>query len=109
VSFDAADFLAGLFDGNPVPGRIAPEAGPHMSDNAPALEETAGGPTALADAPEPAPAPSGKPGTGPGPFEGWVLRPDVTGRKRPEQQEPRTARRNCQSANMIGGGRNGAS
>lgn len=55
MSFDAADFLAGLF-----------------GDGAAAVASP--GP-----APMPA-APAGEADAGPEPFEGWVLRPDVTGR-----------------------------
>jgi hypothetical protein len=48
------------------------------ADNAPALEEAPDSPTAAADTPDP--APTGEPDAGEDPFDGWVLRPDVTGR-----------------------------
>jgi len=63
VSFDAADFLAGLFGGG-----AAVVAGP----------EPAPSPEVLTT--ESAPAPSAEPDAGPDPFDGWVLRPDVYGR-----------------------------
>ena len=80
MDFDAMDFLTGLFRGDAVPSGIGRDLGPQMTDNASALEETAGGPTAPAGAPEPAPTPSGAPDADAAPFPGWILRPDVTGR-----------------------------
>jgi hypothetical protein len=62
------------------PMGIGPDPEPQASDNAPALEEKAGNPTATVDAPKPAPAPSGEPNAGRVPFPDWVLRPDATGR-----------------------------
>jgi len=80
MDFDATDFLTGLFGGAPAPSGMDRDAGPQVSDNAPALEETAGGPTAPADAPEPVPALPGDQDAGPAPFPGWILRPDIAGR-----------------------------
>jgi len=67
MSLDVAAFLVGLFDGSPVTSDIGspPEA---LAPNGPAATDSSEAP---ADAlSEPAP----------GPFDGWTLRPDVTGR-----------------------------
>ena len=63
MSFDAADFLAGLFG-----GAAAAVASPEPAPTPEGLTTESG------------PAPRGKPDAGPDPFEGWVLRPDVAGR-----------------------------
>jgi len=42
MDFDAMDFLTGLFRGDAVPSGIGRDLGPQMTDNASALEETAG-------------------------------------------------------------------
>jgi len=67
MGFDAAAFLAELFDGSPAPSGIGPAPEPPAADGPPATDSPE--PTAEA-LPEPTPSP----------FDGWVLRPDVTGR-----------------------------
>jgi hypothetical protein len=82
MSFEAADFLAGLFDGPAVPAAKAPDpepaaGGPELQDPSGALVDNptapaAGGgqPALLGDSPEPAALP----------FADWVQAPDTRGR-----------------------------
>ncbi len=63
MSFDVADFLTSLFGDT-----AAAVAGPKLA------------PTPEALTTDTAPAPSGESDAGPDPFDGWVLRPDVSGR-----------------------------